>query len=84
MAWTPRQSPGYSAATLSERSPFDDEENSATFQRHDHRDYPIEYAALSYAPNVPPPITRKFPVRLRVDMEAYPRVMQIDDLHQFE
>lgn len=72
------------ATKLTEQSPFDEEDNSNIFERHDHRDYPIEHVDLRYAPNVPPPITREHPVRLRVDMEAYPRVMPIDELNKFE
>ena len=81
-SWSPQFSKA--SAQVAEPSPFDDEENLDMFKRHDHRDYPVDYADLSYAPNVPPPITRKHPVRLRVDMEAYPRVMQIDELNKFE
>jgi copper-containing nitrite reductase len=45
---------------------------------------PILDAELAFAPHVPPPITRRHPVRLRVDMTTEPKVMPLDLLNDFE
>jgi len=39
--------------------------------------YPTEKAVLTLAPDVPPPITRKYPVRLVVDMLVKDRMMPV-------
>ncbi|KAI8999864.1 Cupredoxin [Gaertneriomyces semiglobifer] len=43
--------------------------------RFDQTSYPVEKAVLTKAPEVPPPITRKHPVRLQVDMTSTVKVM---------
>jgi len=43
----------------------------------DSWDLPVVKAVTTFAPNVPPPIERNYPVRLQVDMETTSKVMQI-------
>jgi copper-containing nitrite reductase len=45
---------------------------------------PVEDAILTFAPEVPPPITREYPVRLRVDMNTNLRTVPLDESHKYE
>lgn len=51
---------------------------------HHVRPLPEEKAVLTFAPEVPPPIKRKFPVKLRVDMDVQIKEMPIDELYKYE
>jgi len=39
---------------------------------------------MTFVPNVPPPITRKYPARLRLDMNTSLRQVPLDSLHDYE
>lgn len=52
--------------------------------REEHDRLPIVQADLAYAPNVPPPIKRNYPVRLVVDMTTDIVQSPIDDSYDFE
>jgi copper-containing nitrite reductase len=45
---------------------------------------PKENATLTYAPNVPPPITRNYPVLLRVPLTTATKVKQLTSRHKYE
>lgn len=45
---------------------------------------PDEEAIITFAPEVPPPITRKYPVRLRVDMNTQVKAVPLDGTHLYE
>lgn len=45
---------------------------------------PVEDAVLTTAPNVPPVITRDHPVRLRVSLETYTKLVQLTSRYQYE
>lgn len=52
---------------------------------HPHSDkYPIEDAIFTFAPHVPPPITRNYPVNLRVNMDVQIKTSTIDGINDFE
>jgi len=46
-------------------------------------DLPIVPAELGFAPNVPPPINRNYPVRLRVDMDTTIEVKNLSNRHKY-
>lgn len=46
-------------------------------------DIPMEEATVTFAPNVPPPITRKHPVRLVVHMDSTVEVMNVSPRHKY-
>ncbi|KAL3442663.1 Cupredoxin [Aspergillus insuetus] len=45
---------------------------------------PTETAPLATAPNVPPPITRDFPVLLQVALETTTKLVQLTNSHKYE
>lgn len=45
---------------------------------------PIVEADITFAPDVPAPITRNFPVQLRVNMNTEVRKLKIDESHEYE
>ncbi|AEO56464.1 hypothetical protein MYCTH_2301452 [Thermothelomyces thermophilus ATCC 42464] len=45
---------------------------------------PVEEAILTTAPHVPPPITRDYPVLLRVSLTAYTKLIQLTNRYQYE
>lgn len=45
---------------------------------------PVEDSVLTFAPHVPPPITRKHPVRLRVQMTSSVKELLIDQMNTYE
>ncbi|GJQ12231.1 hypothetical protein GpartN1_g4022.t1 [Galdieria partita] len=47
-------------------------------------DYPEETAVLSKAPDVPPPITRNYPVKLLVNLEVVVKELPIDSSYTYE
>ena len=49
-----------------------------------YRDYPVEKAKLTVAPNVPPPIERNYPVVLRADMSYDSFVGQLTRRFKFD
>jgi len=51
--------------------------------RKEH-EYPEEKAVLTKAPFVPPPITRKYPVKLLVDLKVVVKELPIDDSYTYE
>ncbi|GJD08218.1 Copper-containing nitrite reductase [Galdieria sulphuraria] len=46
--------------------------------------YPEETAILAKAPDVPPPITRNYPVKLLVNLEVIVKELPIDDSYTYE
>lgn len=47
-------------------------------------DYPEETAVLAKAPDVPPPIMRKHPVKLLVDLKVVVKELPVDDSYTYE
>jgi nitrite reductase (NO-forming) len=60
----------------------DAQHDNAEVHVHDG-DLPVEYGTLAFAPQVPPPITRKYPVRLVVHLDSTVDVMNVSPRHKF-
>lgn len=48
-----------------------------------NEDLPLEDAQITFAPNVPPPITRKYPVKMKVEMVAEVKELPIDPVNKY-
>jgi hypothetical protein len=44
---------------------------------------PVEEAAITYAPNVPPPITRKHPALVKADFTVTVEQQYIDEIYKY-
>jgi nitrite reductase (NO-forming) len=64
-----------SCAQIGEKS----EPNTSTKASTSATKLPIVQAVLTHAPNVPPPITRNYPVKVVVNMETVEKVMRMAD-----
>ncbi|PTB47031.1 uncharacterized protein TrAFT101_003532 [Trichoderma asperellum] len=45
---------------------------------------PVEHAVLTSAPHVPPPVTRKHPALVKVDLTTSPKLMQVTNQYKYE
>lgn len=57
-------------AHADEKKKTDQEENKKKKRPIEHEMMPLDLATLTFAPEVPPPITRDFPVLLQVFMDT--------------